>query len=34
MPFDDAGILEALLRTDLQHIFSSDLLVWVTALFS
>ncbi len=34
MPFDDAGILESLLRTDREHMFSSDFFGWVTALFA
>ncbi len=34
MPFDDAGILEALLRTDLERVFSSDAISWFTTLFA
>ncbi len=34
MPFDDAGILEALLKADLERMFSGDWLTWLTALFS
>jgi hypothetical protein len=34
MPFDDAGILEAILRTDLARMMSHDVIGWLASLFS
>jgi hypothetical protein len=34
MPFDDAGILQMLLQTDLHRILSNDVLAWLTSLCS